>query len=285
MIRPADFDPEKEAEKAEAEGEFGGTDGGTAPPQGGSQLPGNPREYPQTDTTPVPFDYARFPGGSADAYERFNMRYPSEYYYRTMANARGHISMLRAQSRDPQASPQQRGAYGVVVDQLRKYTNSKLGTMGAVDTAWDELLTDAQEGNVAALQLLYAGNPDEDKDSDGSGGKKYGTSSSVTYANEVDVEVLANQVALNMIGRNLSQKEFNAIYSDFRKEEGRNPTVATTSPGGSVTQQGTTAAEREDILKELVTEMPEFAVYQGGEGLLDKMQEINTQTRAENAGL
>ena len=283
MIRPRSFDAEEEAR--DVEGEYGGTDGGTPPPQGGNQLPGNPRVYPQTDTTQVPFDYARFPGGSADAYERFVMRYPTGNYYRTMANARGHISMLRSQSRDPQATPQQKAAYGIVVDQLRKYTNSKLGTMTAVDTAWDELLNDAQEGNVAALQLLYAGNPDEDEDGDGSGGKKYGTSRSVTYANEVDVEVLANQVALNMIGRNLSKKEFAAIYSDFRKEEGKNPTVTTTSPGGSVTQQGTTAAEREDILKELVTEMPEFSVYQGGEGLLDKMQEINEQSRRENAGL
>ena len=202
-----------------------------------------------------------------------------------MVNARGHISMLRSQSRDPQSTPQQKAAYGIVVDQLRKYTGSKLGTMTAVDTAWDELLNDAQEGNVAALQLLYAGNPDEDEDGDGSGGKKYGTSRSVTYANEVDVEVLANQVALNMIGRNLSKEEFAAVYSDFRKEEGMNPTVTTTSPGGNVTQQGTTAAEREDILKELVMEMPEFSVYQGGEGLLDKMQEINEQSRRENAGL
>jgi hypothetical protein len=281
------FDDDAAADKAEKQGDYQTGDVGGAPPQGGSQSPSGPRIYPQTDTTPVPFDYARFPGGTADGYERFQSQYPNDYYYRTMDNARGYPAMLRAQARDPRATPEQKNAYDNFLTQLRGYTGSKLGTMGSVDTAWDGLLDDAQRGDVAALQLLgYGTSPDNDGGrGSGGGGGRYGTTSSVTHANEADVRALANTVAENMIGRNLSDKEFNKIYGRFRSGEAASPTVTTSSPGGSVTQQGATAQERQDILEEIIMENPEFSTYQGGEGMLDKMTDINKQVRSENAGL
>ena len=282
------FDDDQAAEDAENAGDWDSGSGGPAPPQGGSQNPDGPRIYPQTDTTPVPFDYNRFPGGTADGYERFKGQNPNIYHYRTMDNARGYPAMLRAQARDPRATPQQKQAYGNFLTQLRDYSGSKLGTIGSVDTAWDGLLDDAQRGDVAALQLLgYGSDPDSDgRGGSGSGsGSRYGTSASVTHANEVDVRVLANTLSENMIGRNLSDKEFSKIYGRFRQGEANSPQVTTTSPGGSVTQQGVTAAERQDILEEILMENPEFSTYQGGEGMLDKMTEINKQARAKSAGL
>jgi hypothetical protein len=113
----------------------------------------------------------------------------------------------------------------------------------------------------------------------GSGGRsKYGTTAQVAYANEEDVRVLANTLAENLIGRNVTDKEFKKIYSQFRKEEGENPTVTTTSPGGSVTQQGVTNAERQEILEEILMETPDFSAYQGGAGMVDRMRDINEES-------
>jgi hypothetical protein len=249
-----------------------------------------PRVSPTTDTAPVPYNYIRYSPSTADSYARGtgNRYYTPETTSLPMNDLRGLPGELRGAAIDPFATPERKAEYDMFVSQLRDYSGSKLGTIGSIETAWHGLLKDARRSGVPAMYLLNSGRSGDGSGSGGSGGgggSRYGTSSSVTHANEADVRVLANTIAENMIGRNLSDKEFSKIYGRFRQGEADSPTVTTTSPGGSVTQQGITAAERQDILEEIIMENPEFSTYQGGEGMLDKMTETNKQVRAENAGL
>ena len=275
------FDPEEE--KEELEGDFGGTDTGGEPSNTSDPNEKRPTQW-NTNTSYVPWNVSYGFKGTAD--NPIYRYYDGSTTGRTFNRAREYPARLRAQARNPMATPAEKAAYQNFLGQLKGYSGSKLGTDGSVDTAWDQLLVDAQEGNVPALQLLAAGGDgDGSGGSGGGGGSRYGTTSSVTHANEADVRALANTVAENMIGRNLSDKEFDKIYGRFRAGEADSPTVTTTSPGGSVTQQGATAQERQDILEEIIMENPEFSTYQGGEGMLDKMTETNKQVRSENAGL
>jgi hypothetical protein len=191
----------------------------------------------------------------------------------------GYASLLRGNATSPLATAEDIKLYEDFLTDLRRYTNSELGTDGGVMTAWTDLLKTAQRAGVPALMLLARGTFDEGGDSGGSGSRsKYGTTAQALYANQADVRVLANTLADNLIGRNVTDKEFKKIYSDFRKEEGKSPTVTTTSPGGSVTQQGVTNAERQEILEELLMETPDFAAYQGGAGMIDRMRDINRES-------
>lgn len=249
----------------------------------------DPPISPMTDTAPVPYNYIRYSPSTADSYARGTGKryYTPETTTSPMNDLRGLPGELRGAAIDPFATPETKGQYDMFVSQLRDYTGSKLGTSGSVETAWHGLLKDARRSGVPAMYLLEQGSTDGSGrgGSGGGGGSRYGTSSSVTHANEADVRELANTVAENMIGRNLSDKEFDKIYGRFRQGEAASPQVTTTSPGGSVTQQGATPTERQDILEEILMENPEFSTYQGGEGMLDKMTETNRQVRSENAGL
>ena len=236
-----------------------------------------------TNTTPVLLKGGLQSKGTADRLES-GMRYGYEGGFVgneiPFNQAVGYASVLRGNAESPLATPEDKKLYEDFLTDLRRYTNSKLGTEGGVMTAWTELLKTAQRAGVPALMLLERGSMNAGGGSSGGGGgrSKYGTTAQVAYANEEDVRVLANTLAENLIGRNVTDKEFKKIYSQFRKEEGESPTVTTTSPGGSVTQQGVTNAERQEILEEILMETPDFAAYQGGAGMIDRMRDINEES-------
>ena len=236
-----------------------------------------------TNTTPVLLKGGLQSKGTADRLES-GMRYGYEGGFVgneiPFNQAVGYASVLRGNAESPLATPEDKKLYEDFLTDLRRYTNSKLGTEGGVMTAWTELLKTAQRAGVPALMLLERGsmNAGGGSSGGGGGGSKYGTTAQVAYANEEDVRVLANTLAENLIGRNVTDKEFKKIYSQFRKEEGESPTVTTTSPGGSVTQQGVTNAERQEILEEILMETPDFAAYQGGAGMIDRMRDINEES-------
>jgi len=243
--------------------------------------PGN-KVSPGTNTTPVLLKGGLQSKGAADRLES-GMRYGYEGGFIgnqiPFNEAVGYASLLRGNAESPLATPEDIKLYEDFLTDLRRYTGSKLGTDGGVMAAWTDLLKTAQRSGVPALMLLARGSMNTGEDGGGSGGRsRYGTTAQVAYANEADVRVLANSLAENLIGRTVTDKEFKKIYSDFRKEEGKNPTVTTTSPGGSVTQQGVTNAERQEILEEILMETPDFAAYQGGAGMIDTMRDINRES-------
>ena len=109
--------------------------------------------------------------------------------------------------------------------------------------------------------------------SGGSGGSRgySGPVSSTTFMDERDVDRTANALALELIGRPLSDKELAKVTKRLRSEESANPTVTTPGVGSSVTDSGLSAEGRSDVLREVISENPDFQQFQVDHTVLDSM--------------
>jgi hypothetical protein len=164
-----------------------------------------------------------------------------------------------------------------MVAALRRYTGSELGTRGALEGAWNDAVTDASRSGVSVFTLLGGTTPlDGDGDGDGdrgSGGSRgySGPVSSTTFMDERDVDRTANALALELIGRPLSDKELAKVTKRLRSEESANPTVTTPGVGSSMTESGLSAEGRSDVLREVISENPDFQQFQVDHTVLDSM--------------
>lgn len=186
---------------------------------------------------------------------------------RKIEDADAYISEVRAQGGgiedNPQYSNLRAGLMGYFGQRFKSYTSD--------DAAWRQLVEDAAEDGVSPLDLLKEGQAGYlgagGYGSGGSGGG--GTSMSYTQANKADVRVLANAVAEEMIGRRISDTEFDRMLKKVRKEEDKSPTVTTRSGKTSRTKEGITDAERQEVLEEVLRENPEWKKYQMDTAALD----------------
>ena len=117
--------------------------------------------------------------------------------------------------------------------------------------------------------------------SSGSGSGSGGTRYSYTEANEADVRVLANGLAEEMIGRRITEKEFEKLLKRVRKEEGDSPTISRSSGSTTRTEAGITNAEREEVLAEVLRENPEWKKYQMDTASLDYTRDFIREQRAK----
>lgn len=116
----------------------------------------------------------------------------------------------------------------------------------------------------------------------GSGGYS-GPVSTTTFMDDRDVDRTANALALELIGRPLSQKELAKVTKRLRSEESANPTITTPSVGSSVTQSGLSAEGRADVLREVIAENPEYQQFQVDTTVLDTMlSELNKREQMVN---
>ena len=82
----------------------------------------------------------------------------------------------------------------------------------------------------------------------------------------------ANALALELIGRTLTDKELSKVSKRLRSEETANPTITTPQgPGGSTTQSGLSAEGRQDVLKEVIAKNPDYQKFQVDHTVLDTM--------------
>ena len=95
----------------------------------------------------------------------------------------------------------------------------------------------------------------------GSGGYA-GPSRSVVVAAESDIRATADAVAMEMLGRGVSDEELQRIIRRTRSAERAQPQVTTSGPGMSVTEQGLTAEGRQDIVQNILAKKPEYAEFQ-----------------------
>lgn len=120
---------------------------------------------------------------------------------------------------------------------------------------------------------------------DGPGGGVSSPTQFETRRNEDDVRVLANALAQEMIGRNIDDKEFSKMMRRVRKAEADSPRTISVQGSRQITEEGVSDAERQDVLREVLMENPEFATFQGGEGLIDNLDESARQLQSEMGGL
>ena len=118
-----------------------------------------------------------------------------------------------------------------------------------------------QTENVDFLDYLYS-RVGSGSGSGGSGSGGYaGPRSTVTLMNENDLRSTANTVASTVIGRGITDEEFQKILKRVRTAERQQPTVTTPGVGTSVTQEGLSAAGRQDVIRDALMKGPEAEDY------------------------
>lgn len=119
----------------------------------------------------------------------------------------------------------------------------------------------------------------------GAGGGAAGPTQFETRRNEADVRLLANSLAQEMIGRNIDDDEFSRMMRRVRKAESDSPRTISVQGGRQITEEGISDAERQEVLREVLMENPEFETFQGGEGLIDNLDAGARDLQSEMAGL
>ena len=123
-----------------------------------------------------------------------------------------------------------------------------------------ELAFDAYEGSPGGAQ-------------DGSGrsgsGRYTGPTATTTLANERDLRATADAVASTVIGRGITDDEFQKVLKQVRSAERAQPTVTTSGVGSSVTQSGLSAQGRQDIIRDALMKGPEAEDYSKATTMMD----------------
>ena len=252
--------------------------GAGAPPTG---YPEYPDVQWNTNDSAVPWNYELEFVGSAD--RPIGYRPTGDLTNRPFYRAVTWPNYLRGLMNNPLASDADRARYDQFVGALRRYTGSKLGTDSTVDAAWRSVLKDAQEANVPALQLLQsemAGAGTAAASGSSGSGAYTGPRESVTIQAESDITATANALAMEMIGRTLNQKELDRVTKRIRTAEQEQPQVTTGGVQRTETTQGLTAQGREDILREVIAQRPEFEQYQLDTTVMDAMDNFIQEKRA-----
>lgn len=211
-----------------------------------------------TKTTPVPFGY------QVNRYGSFPVQTdkPRQVPYNEAMN---YLNEIRGKGGDE---------YKKFLGQLQRYNNSESTSASGVENMWKNVLDDAEASGVNAMDLLKRGTKiDEEGKGGGRGGYK-GPTATTTLMNERDVRATADAVAATVIGRGITDEEFNKILKQVRTAERAEPTVTTPGVGTSVTQSGLSTQGRQDIIREALMKGPEAEDY----GKATKMMDLFYKT-------
>ena len=219
----------------------------------------------------VTFGYITGLMGTADRYESTGAgRYETgRGIETTVYEAQKYLGDLRAKASSPNATQSDITAYKDMVSALRNYTRSDFKTTGGEDEAWATVLKDAAGNNVNAMDLIRRFTGAGTTGESGGGGGYTGPTTTTTLMNERDLRFTADAVASTVIGRGITDEEFNKILKQVRTAERAEPTITTPGVGTSVTQSGLSAEGRKDIIREALMKGPEAEDYSKATTMMD----------------
>jgi len=84
-----------------------------------------------------------------------------------------------------------------------------------------------------------------------------GPTQTITMASERDLRITADTIASEVLGRGVTDEEFQKVLKKVRTAEQSEPTVTTSGVGRTVTQSGLTAEGRQDIITRALMQGPE----------------------------
>lgn len=122
----------------------------------------------------------------------------------------------------------------------------------------------------------YTGSaPVAEEDVTAGGGGGYAgpvTTTTTTVTDEVTAEALIDNVARDLLGRSLTQKETQKYLRQFRSAEMESPQVTTTTPGVSTRSTETvTAADKGELLRQIIAENPDYQDFQIDTTIMDML--------------
>lgn len=155
----------------------------------------------------------------------------------------------------------------------------------AVDSAYkNSSKTDSPDTPWAYVNKMAEDTGGGTTNGGGGSGAYTGPKESRTVMAESDIRATANALAIELIGRPVSDKELNKLTERMRKAEQQQPTVTTSSVGATTTQQGLTTRGREDILREVIAENPEYEQFQVDTTVLDAMTNFIEKKKQVSGG-
>lgn len=145
---------------------------------------------------------------------------------------------------------------------------------------------------VTALDVIFGRLPSADVinqlQAEAAGGRGRGgytgPTQTITEMAESDIRKSANTIAIELLGRPVDQKEMDRIVRKMRRAEQEQPTVTTSVPGRTLTQQGLTAQGREDILRDLISQNPEYEQFQVDTTVMDSMLDFVNKKKQVSGG-
>lgn len=184
-----------------------------------------------------------------------------------VADAREMFNEIRGKGTVKGAGKEDRQEWNNLLGALRQYTGSELGTRGSQESAWADVLKDASRAGVDVYDLLSgraaAGSGPGSRS--GSGGPRTTSSASVTDA--TTAEALLNKVATDLIGRNLTATEIKKYTQQFNAMERQNPAVSVSDGSGSSVT--TSAPDKNELLRQVVSKNPDYMKYQVDSTVMD----------------
>ena len=113
-------------------------------------------------------------------------------------------------------------------------------------------------GDFWSTTSAYRGNAEDRFAGVGGGGGYSGPVSTVTEMNVEDLKNIANQTAGMLVGRAVSDEEFDKMLKKVRKAEKKDPRITDSSIDGKVSvQEGISAAGRQSIIREALVNTDE----------------------------
>lgn len=190
-----------------------------------------------------------------------------------------------------------RDLYDQMVQAYNLYNGKKINASVATDdlerwfsdAAYDASQRDPKD-KVTTLDVIFGRLPSAEvlagMDMAGAGGRNgfRGPTETITEMAESDIRKSANTIAIELLGRPVDEKEMDRIVRKMRGAEQEQPTITTSVPGRTVTQQGLTATGREDILRELISQNPEYEQFQVDTTVLDSMLDFVNRKKQVSGG-
>lgn len=143
--------------------------------------------------------------------------------------------------------------------QGQRVTPQQLAYQEALDKGW------IKDGQVTVQQPDGPGSRGPS-----GGGSGPSTSMSYTQLGEADLQDLANQIGMTMVGRGVTDTEMAKILKRVRAVEAKRPQITSSNgAGSSTTQQGVTNSDRQDVIENILAKNPQYGDYQKATTMMD----------------
>lgn len=192
----------------------------------------------------------------------------------TVTNAMNYFYEIRGKGTARGASKEDKQTWSNLLNSLRSYTNQELGTTESQANAFSQVLKYASRSNQPVSNILGGAAGEEagfQVDGGGRGriGAYAGPRASVSMANERDLRMTADAIASTVLGRAVTEDEFQKVLRQIRSAEQAEPSITTGAGAMTVSQAGLSAEGRKDIITETLMKGPEAKEFAMATTMMD----------------
>lgn len=179
----------------------------------------------------------------------------------------------------------------VMTPELEQYLSGLADHMGhnrTPNSVWQDAIKIAGREGISVMAAVYkiaddtgfrstgapsadpTGSPTGSRGPSGGGSGGPSTSMSYTQIGEADLQDLANQIGMTMVGRGVTDDEMAKILKRVRAVEAKRPQITSSNgAGSSTTQQGVTNSDRQDVIENILAKNPQYGDYQKATTMMD----------------